>query len=148
MNKITFDTIHLDSTDIEYIKDLKQFKESNHIISIKDSVKYDEKTKQFHYIFHTNHKLYNKDCNEAIEITIVSIFLPHNIPPTLVDCQEMAKCHFFHTEAILSERSKNQQIKCFTDIFLFPEDSNIELRGETVFKGSNKWLEPYLKPRP
>jgi hypothetical protein len=78
----------------------------------------------------------------------VSIFLPHNIPTTLVDCQEMAKCHFFHTEAILSERSKNQQIKCFTDIFLFPEDSNIELRGETVFKGSNKWLEPYLKPRP
>ncbi len=78
----------------------------------------------------------------------MSVFLPHNIPPTLEDCQEMAKCHFFHTEAILSERSKNQQVKCFTDIFLFPEDSNIERRGESLFNVSNKWLEPYLNPKP
>lgn len=144
MNKITFDTVHIDSTDIVKIQDLSQFKESNHLIEISDRIEYNKGKDAFLYTYHTTHKLFDKQCGEAIEITVVSIFGPHIIPPTLTDCQEMAKCHFFHTEAILSEKSKNQQIKCFIDIFLFPENANIELRGEGVFEASNKFLTPYL----
>lgn len=143
MNKITFDTAHLDSTDIEMISDLSQFEKSNHLISIKDTIEYKKDKDAFYYTYHTTHKLYDEQCGEAIEITIVSIFKPHVIPPPLLDCQEMAKCHFFHTEAILSEKSKNQRVKCFTDIFLFPEDAKIEQRGSSVFNASEAYLQQF-----
>ena len=145
MNTITFDTVHLDSTDIEYLSEYSEFSSSNHIMYFKDKIKYDEKREEFHYTYHTTHKLFDKNCGEAIEITIVTIFRPHNIPPTLSDCEEMAKCHFFHTEAILSEKSKNQQVKCFTDIFLFPEDANLELRGKAVFEASENYIKSFIK---
>lgn len=144
MNKITFDTVHISSSDIEIINDHSIFKTSNHVISIKDLLEYKADQNAFLFTYHTTHKLFDKKCNTAIELTIASIFRPHNIPPSLMDCEEMAKCHFFHTEAILSEKSKTQQIICFTDIFLFPEDAKIELRGKKVFNESQEWLKPYL----
>ena len=143
MNKITFDTIHLESTDIEMVEDLEQFEKSNHLISIKDRIEYNKDKDAFYYTYLSTHKLYDETCREAIEITIVSIFKPHVIPPNLIDCQEMAKCHFFHTEAILSEKSKNQRIKCFKDIFLFPEDAKLGLRGSSVFNASENYLQQF-----
>lgn len=125
---IEFDTVHIDSTDIKILGDTSIFEDENHKLTLRDQIKFEEKEKGYVFTLDTIHKLNNPNKDSAIEITIISMFLPYQFPPARKTIVDMIKAHHFHTDAILSEKSKNQQIEGHTDILLYPDNRTIEKR--------------------
>ncbi len=125
---INFDTIHIQTSDIQKLEDISSLNGQRHEISIRDSIVYEDKEKGWVVRFDTTHKLHNPNFEHGIEFTVISFFLPHNFPANQSDLIDMIKAHHFHTDALLSEKSKENQIEGYVDIFLMPENASIQAR--------------------
>lgn len=142
MKNIAFDTMNLESTSLQFINNLKQFGLTNHLQIINDRFQYNKEKDQLQCILQTSYKLFHRDSNLAIELSVESTFVPHNIPPVLSDYQEMVKCHFFHSEAILFDKLKTMENNYFSEILFF-ERSYTKERGDSLLKSFEIWFESY-----
>ena len=143
MNKINFDTVHINRIDIIKLTDKKFLKGNPNFIKTSDMINFEQKEKSYIFTLSTTNYIDIGKNEPCIEITTVSKFIPHHFltPPKIIE--QMIQAHFFHTEAIISEQLVKEG---FPEIFLHPENASIETRCLGLLTMQNSFANPESKP--
>ena len=143
MNKINFDTVHINRTNIVKLPDKTILEGKPNFIKTSVMINFEQKEQSYIFTLSTTNYIdmgTNKPC---IEITTVSKFIPHHFltPPEIIE--QMIQAHFFHTEAIISEQLVKEG---FPEIFLYPENASIETRCRGLLTLQNSLSNSDAKP--
>lgn len=125
MNKIYFDTVHINRTEIIKHTDKTILEGKPNFIKISDMINFEQKEQSYIFTLSTTNYIDIGAGEPCVEITTVSKFIPQHFltPPEIIE--QMVQAHFFHAEAIISEQLVKEG---FPEIFLFPENAAIETR--------------------
>lgn len=143
MNKINFDTIHINRTDIIKLTDKTILNGRPNFIKTSDTINFEQKEQSYIFTLSTTNYIDIGADQPCVEITTVSKFIPHHFltPPKIIE--QMVQAHFFHTEAIISEQLVKEG---FPEIFLFPGNASIETRCLGLLTMQNSFANSESKP--
>ena len=125
--KINFDTVHINSSDLEILKTNPLPKGVQNEVITKDMINLESKVDGYIYTFHTQNTIEIRKA--VVSLTVVSKFYPHNFPINLETIESMCAAHFFHCEAVLGKELVNNG---FTEAFLLPENFNLSPRCREI----------------